>query len=620
MVKLLLSILLLLQLFAESDENRTNEANIESAKTARIGVLALRGEGEALLSWNESAKYLSENIAGYNFEIVPLPFDSIEKAIENREIDFLLANSSIYVRMESKYKISRIATIKREYKNGINSPVFGGVIFVQKDSPIKTLEDARGSLLGAVDYTSLGGYQMALGEVAKIDTDYRHFFKDTRFYGTHDEVVYALMSGEVAIGTVRSGIIENLIAHGMLDSDAIRIINKKQCEDLPLLVSTICYPEWPIAKLAHTPDLLANRVATTLIQLEKNSTAAAAAQIAGWSVPYNYRSVHDLLQTLKVAPYDKEPEFSLVEIYKKYSALIITVAISILLGLLFIIYILYLNSKLKKKRATIEQNLNELKAMQKQLIESEKLASLGSLVAGVAHEINTPLGSAIMSCSILNDECKKLRQLYESELLDEKNFLASMESLEEAEKYLEITLNKAAKLVRNFKEISVDQSSDEKRRFNLKNYIEDIVGTFKNMLKKIPVEVTLKIDEHIEMETYAGSLSQVVGNLIHNSIIHAFENSKNSATITIEAKIAGEACVVIFQDNGVGIDKSIRTSLFEPFVTTKRDHGGSGLGLNIVYNLTRQKLGGIISLEDSEIGAKYRIEIPLKVADGKSAL
>jgi signal transduction histidine kinase len=264
---------------------------------------------------------------------------------------------------------------------------------------------------------------------------------------------------------------------------------------------------------------------------------------------------------------------------------------------------------IKQKDKELKESYAKLQEMQAEIIQKEKMASLGSLVAGVAHEVNTPLGVSITSASMIQESCNNIRRSFESEELTEEDLKEFLDSSIDACNLLLQNLENAARLIRGFKQISVDETSDQKREFDVKQYLEEIIRTLRPQLKKSVATVELECPENIIVNSYAGSFAQIVSNLIQNSLVHAFEGRENGK-IVIKVIDKGEHLDIEYCDDGIGIDESVKDKVFEPFVTTKRARGGSGLGLSIVYNLIIGSFGGSVRVE-SEKGCGVHFYITL---------
>jgi PAS domain S-box-containing protein len=241
------------------------------------------------------------------------------------------------------------------------------------------------------------------------------------------------------------------------------------------------------------------------------------------------------------------------------------------------------------------RTVDELRMAQSQLVQSEKMASLGSLVAGVAHEINTPVGVGVTAASHLQDEVRALRRAVADGALTRSAFDAHLQALEQTSEILLLNLQRAAELIRSFKQVASDQSTDSRRRVNLRAYIEEVLRSLAPRLKGTPHAVALECPPDIEIETVPGALSQIIANLFLNALMHAFTpNTPGHMRIGV---LQVEGCTEItFSDDGRGIPAEHLPRVFDPFFTTRRGQGGTGLGLHIVYNLVRQTLGGSVSV------------------------
>ncbi len=270
-----------------------------------------------------------------------------------------------------------------------------------------------------------------------------------------------------------------------------------------------------------------------------------------------------------------------------------------------------LENLVKERTRELQRNFDELKSTQEQLIESEKMASLGTLVAGVAHEINTPVGVALTGITHLEDELKHIKKVYEDETISEEDFYSFLEHSNEINQSIQINIRRAAELVKSFKQVAVDQSSQEDREINIKAYVEDILLSLGSKFKQTKHKVNLNIDENLNIKTNPGTLSQILTNLIMNSLVHAFKSNENGI-IDIEIKDIKGKVSIVYKDNGVGLNEDIKKHIFDPFFTTNRENGGSGLGMNIVYNLVTQNLKGTIKL-DSSLGSGVRFKMEFKV-------
>lgn len=288
-----------------------------AAEMVRIGVLAKRGEEATLSRWQPTADYLSRQIPAYRFVLQPLDFAEIDKAVASASVDFILANSAIYVELESRFGASRIATMRN--RNGHRGYTrFGGVIFTRTDNTaINSIEDLAGRRFAAVKENSFGGYMMAWREMqargVRPDED-----TELHFSGTHDAVVYGVLQGKVDAGTVRTDALERLQEEGKIDLKQLKILNPQQHENFSYLCSTRLYPEWPFAKLKHTSQDLGDAVAIALLRMPTSSPAAMEGMIDGWTVPENYQSVHEILRELRISPYANLGQITFTDLLRNY--------------------------------------------------------------------------------------------------------------------------------------------------------------------------------------------------------------------------------------------------------------------------------------------------------------
>ena len=320
----------------------------------RIGALSHRGDEVTRQMWSSTAQYLTNTLDSYRFEIVPLDFAEIEPAVSNRDVDFLLVNSGIYVNMEVRHRVSRIVTMNNRLGNyPLN--VFGGVIFTRSGrQDINSINDLRNKNFLAVDKTSLGGFQMAWGVMHKQKK--MNPYKDLAslsFAGTHDKVVMAVKEGRVDAGTVRSGILEKMAAQGDIMLSDFKIIHPVIYDGFPYIHSTPLYPEWPFSKLKHTTNELAQKVAVALLNLN-SSNVLEINQYADWTVPLDYQQVHELFKELKLSPYEQQGRFTLLDAVKKYWQGILAMVLFLVMLTIMSTWVSRLNAQLKKSKRSLE--------------------------------------------------------------------------------------------------------------------------------------------------------------------------------------------------------------------------------------------------------------------------
>ncbi len=271
-----------------------------------------------------------------------------------------------------------------------------------------------------------------------------------------------------------------------------------------------------------------------------------------------------------------------------------------------------LEGRVEERTRELRQTLENLQRTQAQLVESEKMASLGSMVAGVAHEINTPVGIGITAASGLVEKTKSLVTAYKAGDLKQTALKSYLNTAMESGQLILENLQWAAELVQSFKQTAVDQTSLEQRTFLVKDYLEDTMRNLHPKLKHTQHVITIEGDKDLTLDSYPGALSQVVTNLVLNSITHAYKEGE-VGQLRFEFKPTDKRLVLTYADDGAGIPPENLKRIFEPFFTTARAKGGTGLGLHIVYNLVTQKLKGTIHCESAVgQGTKFVIDLPLQ--------
>lgn len=257
-------------------------------------------------------------------------------------------------------------------------------------------------------------------------------------------------------------------------------------------------------------------------------------------------------------------------------------------------------------------SFEQLQLTQQQLITQEKMASLGALVAGVAHEINTPLGICVTATSHLQVEMELIQQAADNKTLQQSQFQRFLQHLKDGLKILQVNTTRAADLVQSFKQVSVDQSNVSLREFSLLGYMQDVLLTLKPQLHKAGCKMELQCPDDIVLYTDAGAIAQIITNLVMNALIHGL-SQQPEPRIQISFLQEGRLVILKFSDNGIGVDPRALEHIFEPFYTTRRNNGGTGLGTHIVFNLVNGSLRGQIDVHSQPgQGLHYKITFPAR--------
>lgn len=322
------------------------------------------------------------------------------------------------------------------------------------------------------------------------------------------------------------------------------------------------------------------------------------------------------LLNLKASFVNQEKELNSKSSTIRQQNIVMLLSFAFMVLALGIVFVLYKNSQNKKKsyKALSDKNIElaqtneQLINTQSQLVESEKMAALGSLVAGVAHEINTPLGISVTAASTAQDLLDAFMISVRENKVSRTGMNKFLEQLSKTIGLMTSTLVRSGDLIRQFKLVAVDQSSEEIREFLLCEYLHEVVSSLYPQYKSYHCEIDVQCDAEIKMHSYPGGIAQIITNLMMNSLLHGF-NIEKEMLIQLLVKMENNHVTLTYQDNGIGIDKDKYAQIFTPFYTTKRSEGGSGLGLHICYNIA-SKLGGDIICVPCDSGAKFILTMP----------
>ena len=271
---------------------------------------------------------------------------------------------------------------------------------------------------------------------------------------------------------------------------------------------------------------------------------------------------------------------------------------------------LALEQQVRERTQDLTRTLDQLRGTQDELVRHEKLASLGGLVAGIAHEINTPLGICVTATSYLQDELRHWRAWLEAGTFDANRINGMLDALDAAVRLLESNTRRGVDLVRSFKQVAVDKSSGQLRAFDLAEYLDDIVLALHPKLTRAPCSMQVDCPSGIHMTSFPGALSEVVTNLVMNALLHAFD-ARSQGLIKVQVCVDGADVVLIVSDDGVGMAQADLNRYFDPFFTTRRGSGAIGLGAHIVFNQVTNVLGGTIRVTSAPgAGTQVQVRLP----------
>lgn len=570
--------------------------NYVDAEEIKVGVLAKDGDQVAIDKWSSLMDYLDSEVEGHSFTLVPLSFDELVPSVHNDEVDFVIVNPNLYVQLQLEYGISATATLIN-IQDGNELTSFGGVIFTRADSSITSYDDMNGTVFGAVDENSLGGYSMALKEFYDHSVSLEDF-EEVKFAQTHDGVVEGVLNGTYDVGTVRSGTIEKMVEDGLLDLSEIKIIGEKNMS-FPLITSTQLYPEWPFARLASVSEDLSNEVTNALLRLESTDQAAIDSYSAGWSTPYSYIDVHTTLQILEIAPYENYAEVSFYNsIY--YNRLFLEIILGALLLIVsFTAWLIHARKTmmdLTKKSQDLTQVANEANEAK------------GEFLANMSHEIRTPMSAIIGLSTLLESTQLSPRQAEYNQKLKSSavNLLGIIEN------------------ILDYSKIDSKKMEVESIEFDLDDVLYNLgnVVTLKAAEKNI--EFLFDIEPEIPKKFKGDSLrlGQVLVNLCTNAIKFT---ETGQVVLKIEDKgLLGDSRIKFsIVDSGIGMSQEQIKKILTPFTqadtSMTRRYGGTGLGLTITHQLIGL-MGGDLEIK-SVIGegSVFSFELPLQKMEENKA-
>jgi len=311
---------------------------VAAEKVYRVGVTAFRDNAVTVREWGPTMDFLSAQIPGARFEVVPLNLSGFEAALSRRELDFVLTNPQHYIVMETRYGVSRIATLVKQ-ENGRMVNQFGGVIFTRSDRhEINRLQDLRDLRIAAVDRTSFAGFllQYDIFERAGIDLDEDCHVQFLGF--PQDLVVKAVLEGRADAGFVRTGVLEAMASEGHMTLSQVRILNSVGNTEFPFMISTELFPEWPLATAPHVSIEITNRVAAALLLMPPDSPAARAARYYRWSTPLEYQRVQTMMRRHAIYPYDQREPIAVADVLREYAFHLLggVVVFTLSLGVLYV--------------------------------------------------------------------------------------------------------------------------------------------------------------------------------------------------------------------------------------------------------------------------------------------
>lgn len=598
-----------------------------AAEPLTIGVLAYRTEAHTTAQWKPIQAYLNATVPGYSFTVKAFNLIDLRAAISRAQVDLIITQPAEYVRMTHESGLSSPLATLISSNQGKPVRVFGGTIITRRErADIRDLNDLGGKSIATPSRQSFAAYQLQAYALKKAQIAPGSIIETGV---VQDSAVDAVLQGKADVAFVRSGLIDVMAAEGKLDIGALKVVEQQDFPGYPFPVSTALYPEWPVIALPHVPENTAAKLAGALLLMPHDTDVTRKLGIFGFAVPSDYESVRTVMREMKLPPFDVERRLSLADIWNDYRTLIIAMMISVIAITLLAIRSTVLSRKLQHLNKNLEgrirertaeldhrntelaATLDQLNLTRDELVESAKLAALGSMVAGIAHELNTPIGNGLTVATTLEGRTEELKKALDTGMkrstLD--NYVADATL---ASDILVRNLEKAAELVSSFKQVAVDQSSSQRRKFMLHDTLSEVLLTLGPNLKEAGCQVHLnELTEDLPLDSYPGPLGQVINNLINNSVLHGYQDGKTGDIRIVVSQAADGQVLIEVADDGIGIDSINLTRIFDPFFTTRLGKGGSGLGLSIARNIVVGTLGGKLSVKSTKgQGATFLIAIP----------
>ncbi|MDH5369168.1 MAG: sensor histidine kinase [Gammaproteobacteria bacterium] len=592
-----LYLIFLIPILAQARDN-TQPVNNNILK---IGVRAINGVPATKKIWINTINELSQRIKGYQFELVPiLGFHEMRTAVKNKKIDFVLTNPLAYTELNKAYGITRILTLNKKQPNGVASSIFSAAIFTRSNrTDINTLLDIKNKKIMAVHEEAFGGWKMALRELINQNRDpYLHnntilFSSDN----THQSVIYSVLAGRADVGTVRTGIIEQLIAQGEIKSDSIKVLNS-QHDKLSALHSTTHYPEWPFAVMPHISSELSNDIFHALLDIKPNSLSAISGNYINWVAPLDYSQVYSLSTQLD------QHHITFTKIWNKHWLTILLLIVFVIAITFYTLYLLSINKKLLASELALSDHKNHLEDIVEQRtieLTEEKIKSdnankaKSEFLSNMSHELRTPLNAILGFSQLLkmNSQNTEIQNNAE-DIIDAGNYLLSL-----INEILDLAKIESGQSEINLEKIPCNQ---------VLNSSLDIVRPLADIRN---ITINIDIISHSVVIADPIRLQQICINLLSNAV--KYNKQDGNIDITIE-NIEDNNCRLGIKDSGLGIKEEFHHKVFEPFARDKSNTElieGTGVGLVITKHLIEQMSGNIGFNSEYGVGTEFWVTLPL---------
>ncbi|MDH5184575.1 MAG: sensor histidine kinase [Gammaproteobacteria bacterium] len=567
------------------------------ADTIHIGLRAHSGAEKDMEKWQPTADYLSQKIPEHRFVMIPFEdINELSRAAGRNMFEFVLTNPSSYVDLEKKYGASRVLTLQNLRQGGAYTQ-FGSVIFTRQDNnEINHLNDIKGKRFMAVSERAFGGWRVAWKEFLDNDIDPYADFEQVLFSGgIQEQVVHAVLKEQADAGTVRTDMLESMAASGEIDLNKLKILNRKNVDNFPFLLSTQLYPEWPFAKFPHTSSELAQKIAIALLSMPNQHPAATKGNYYGWTVPLDYQPVHGLLQSLKVDAYSNYGEINLNQLLSQYWYIVLTGFLTLLISWMVTANILRTNRKLYITQQALSKSKQELELRVKErTLELENALGLAEeastakthFLSRMSHELRTPMNAILGFSELILSNA--------DESLSEEN-QDNITEIFHAGKHLLALINEVLEL----SQIESGRLKLKNSEVNLQQLVEECIQALRPLSSAKNLHVISNTNSCVAF-TDATRVKQILINLLSNAIKY----NHNDGSVNIECRKEDTNWIRISISNtGAGIAAADLDSIFEPFKRLKGNEGveGTGIGLTVCKQLV-EVLGGSIGVQSTNNG------------------
>lgn len=588
----------------------------------RVGVLAYRGGDHANAVWEPTVRYLSERFPERGAEMVPLDLPGMDAAVQARSIDFVLTNTGNYVELEARHGVTRIATLRSSRagasRAGTSGAAIGSAVIVRADrADIRELADLKGRTVMAIDPDAFGGFQIAWGAMLKAGVDPYRDVKELRFSDFPvDRVAFAVRDGEVDVGVLRACVLEELAAEGRLDPAGFRVLSPRTPPGFTCALSTDLYPDWPLARLASTPEDLAKSVVVALFEMPADHPAAKAGGYEGWTVPLDYQSVHALFRSLRIGPYRYLREVSLLDVAREHWEWLAVAALALLWWAVHSLRVEHLikvrTAELRAANRDLVHEMAERRRAQENARERRKemdhvarLSILGEMASNLAHELNQPLG-AIANYARGCTRRLEMGTVDPAELAEVTRAIA--EQADRAGQIIARIRDFVRKRASHLEPTAVNEAVDAAIALCEGQARNGNIIIARDLADGLPPVLADRVQ-----------IEQVVLNLVKNAldamqdvagVTAGVTPDEGVRTVTVRTGRDEEGRVeVAVADQGHGVSEEARARLFDPFFTTKA--GGMGLGLSICRTIVEAHGGHLWATENPGGGAVMRFVLPV---------